>query len=117
MPEVPEGRDLDTETGEIAPPRQSFCDWLSEHRNGLCDIECAEALAEVLEGVAMTGKDGAITITLKIGMKPDAVLVTDVVTAKVPTVAEPRIYFRGLDGGLSRDNPLQPSMLKPNEGK
>lgn len=99
----------DTPEPTIEPPK--FADWLAAHRNGLLDVDVAEAFAEVVEGAIQTGKPGSLTLTLKVSTQGDMVAVTDVIAAKVPVVQDARLYWRGLDGQLTRDNPMQPSLL------
>ena len=90
-----------------------FTEWLAEHRNGVLDLDFAEAFSDVVDGVVMTGKAGTVTLTLKVAKQGDMISVVDEIKAKIPEVAEPRLYWRGLDGTLQRDNPLQPQMLRP----
>ncbi len=103
----------DAEKGDGAEQTPKFTDWLAAHRNGVLDLDFSEAFRDVVEGVVMTGKPGTVTLTLKVAKQGDMISVVDEIKAKIPELAEPRLYWRGLDGTLQRDNPLQPQMLRP----
>lgn len=99
--------DVDKET---KPPRR-FADWLAEHRGGLLDVELQETLADVVAAVARTGKAGSVTLTLKVTSEGDMVAILDTIAEKTPVEREARLYWVDLDGGLTRNNPMQPSLL------
>lgn len=111
----------DAETGDDtrpdAPaPKPKFTEWLAAHRGGVLDVDFAEAFSDVVDAVVMTGKPGTVSLTLKVNKAGEMISVIDEIKAKIPEQAEPRLYWRGLDGTLQRDNPLQPQMLRHPEG-
>jgi len=88
------------------PP--SFAAMLAQIRPGT-DIEAAETLRKVIEGVKATGKVGSIVIRLDV--KPadglsEAVVVHDKISQKVPEKTRPgSMAFITKDGDLSRTDP------------
>lgn len=92
-------------------PKPRFSEWLQEHRNGLLDVELAEAFEELVRAVGRTEKPGTITLKIKVTSEADMVAVNDELIARIPEKREARLYFVDLDGRLTRNNPLQPSLL------
>jgi ribosomal protein S28E/S33 len=91
------------------PPAPKFTEFLNEHRGGALDIELAETLDEVVDAVLRTGKAGDVTLKLKVSKNGDMmVAIMDDVNGKIPVLDEPRLYWRGTDGRLTRDNPMAP---------
>lgn len=88
-----------------------FADWLAEHRNGLLDVELHEKLTEVVACVARTKKPGSVTLTLKVTPEGDMIAILDTVGHKAPEERDARLYWVGLDGTLTRNNPMQPRLL------
>lgn len=88
-----------------------FSDWLKEHRNGVLDVELAEVLEELVRAVNRTEKGGTLKLTLKVTSEGEMVAVNDTLTAAIPEKREARLYWVDLDGQLTRNNPLQPSLL------
>jgi hypothetical protein len=83
---------------------------LSEVGDGTVHDEASERFAALFEAVAAGYGKGSIVITLKVepgaNKNLNALSVTGVVTAKVPTEApRPTVLFVGHDGEPSRDNP------------
>lgn len=98
----------DTEV-EAPPAPPKFTDFLYEHRGGALDIDLAEKLDEVVDAVLRTGKAGDVKLTLKVSKNGDMmVAIIDDVNGKIPVLDEPRLYWRGTDGKLTRDNPMAP---------
>jgi hypothetical protein len=93
-------------------PRR-FTDWLAEHRNGLADGDLTEALRDLTEACSRTGKNGTLTITLKVAPKGDMLAVSDTLSVKLPTEVEERLYWVDLGGNLTRNHPLQPPLTTP----
>lgn len=115
MPDAPDAEHTEEHTAaDVQQSKTSFVDWLAQHRNGVLDVDLADAFAEVVNAVIATGKAGSVTLTLKVDTtKGDMLAVTDVIAAKVPEINEARLYWRDLDGTLTRDNPLQPKLVLP----
>lgn len=98
---------------------QKFSEWLAQHRNGLADGELSELLEQVVTAVGRSAKknaSGSLTLKIKFKAEGDMVAVTDVVTSAIPDETEARLYWVGMDGELTRNNPLQPSLLDDSEG-
>lgn len=104
-----------------------FAEWLQEQRSGQAHIECSDALNELVEAVQATGKQGTVTLTVKV--KPagkgdhGTVLVADTVTVKLPQAERGEaIFFADDDHNLVRHNPAQQQLPlrevpKPGEAK
>lgn len=93
--------------GHVRP----FADFLVKQRAGSLNIEAAAALAEVVQAVAETGKDGTLVLTLKVSRnKAGALEVTDKVVAKIPDFGRvPTLWWADDDGNLVRRDPNQPN--------
>ena len=97
---------MDTKKENARPP--SFAAMLAQIRPGT-DVEAAETLRKVIEGVQATGKVGSIVIRLDV--KPadglsEAVVVHDKISQKVPEKTRPgSMAFITQDGDLSRTDP------------
>lgn len=101
-----EERDTEVEAPPVPP---KFSDFLNDHRGGALDIDLAEKLDEVVDAVLRTGKAGDVTLKLKVAKNGDMMVqIIDDVNGKIPVLAEGRLYFRGVDGRLTRDNPMAP---------
>lgn len=97
----------DQETGEVRP---TFAAWLAEHRHGVADLDLTEALRSVVEQVGQTRKNGSLSITIKVSAEGDMLAISDSLSVKLPTVAEPRLYWVDQNGDLTRHNPMQPEL-------
>jgi hypothetical protein len=101
----------DTEPQEDKAGGNSFLATLQRHRGGRLLAQASGKLAEVVAGVHDTGKAGTVTLTLTI--KPaqrgqSAVVVTDKLTGKVPTLeAEASFWFATPAGQLCKEDPRQ----------
>ena len=86
-----------------------FTDILRDLAGGMTAMTITEKLEEVSMAVLETGKEGALTLTLKI--KPNglrSVFITDEIKTKIPDM--PRgdtIFFADDAGTLVRDDPRQ----------
>jgi hypothetical protein len=97
-----------------------FDEWFREHRKGQSVYEAGEVLRELVAAVANTGKKGSMT--LKIDVTPEkqfgmsAVVVSDEITAKLPTPEKDSSLFF-IDGqyDLVRHDPRQMSIHDPEE--
>lgn len=103
----------------MTQPAQKFTEWLAQHRNGVADAELSEMLETVVDAVSRSSKKnatGTLTLKIKFRAEGDMVAVTDVSTTAVPDETAARAYFVGLNGELTRNNPLQPSLVRPDGG-
>lgn len=97
-------------------PAQKFSEFIAQHRNGLADAELSEVLEEVVHAVNHSTRKkatGSITLKIKLTSEGDMIAITDVSSSTTPDETEARAYFIGLDGELTRKNPLQPSLTQP----
>ena len=94
--------------------RPLFSDFISGHRAGVADTDLADALRDLVDACGRTRKGGTLTLAIRVEPEGDAVSVSDKITLKLPEVADPRIYFVTPAGDLSRDNPVQPSLSRPD---
>jgi hypothetical protein len=98
----------------MSKPRP-FADWLAEHRDGRTLQELTEGLATVVSSVLDTGKSGTITLSIKVsklGRGTSMVQVSDAVKVKAPTPdRDSSVFFSNDAGGLTRNDPYQPSLL------
>lgn len=90
-----------------------FAEFLVKQRAGSLNVEAAERLAEVVAAVAETGKDGSMTLTIKVSRnKAGALEVTDKVVAKIPDFGRvPTLWWADDDGNLVRRDPNQPELF------
>lgn len=86
-----------------------FVEWLGAHKKGEVDSELTYHLREVIEAVRETGKDGTVTLTLKVKRKGERqVTVIEDVKFKLPMHDRSEsIYFVDADTNLTRDDPAQ----------
>lgn len=92
-------------------PAQTFTDWYRKHRDGVADADLTDALEELVAAVGRTRKKGTLTLKLSVTAEGDMVAIAETVTTSIPTETDARLYWVGTDGQLSRNNPLQPSLL------
>lgn len=93
-------------------PVRPFADFLHEISNGQSHAELSEALNELVQAVALIGKGGTLTYTVKVapaGRNTAAtVVITDDIKLKAPEGDRPdSVFFVDSDGNLSRHNPAQ----------
>jgi hypothetical protein len=102
-------------TDQTAPPddeRQTrpFADVLNSLRRGKTHREASARMAELVQAVAGTGKQGSITLTLKVSKSKVSGMVEIDDTVKVKLPEPPRdasMYFADDDGNLTKDDPRQ----------
>jgi hypothetical protein len=91
-----------------------FTDVLRDIRKGRPVEEATEALADVVMAVDETGKEGSVTITLKIKPAkhggPEKVLIAEVTAKKPWADIASAIFFSDEDGNLVRFDPRQEEM-------
>jgi hypothetical protein len=89
-------------------------DVLRDIRKGRPVEEATMALADVVRAVDETGKDGSVTITLKIKAAkhggPEKTLVCEVKAKKPIAEIAPAVFFSDEDGDLHRVDPRQEEM-------
>lgn len=89
---------------------------LGSLRRGQAAVEFEDALRELLEAVQETGKQGSLTVTLKVGLydrNDSATLeITDDIKIKLPTLPKGKsLMYRDAETGLlTRRDPRQPSL-------
>jgi len=86
-----------------------FTDVLAQLRYGKTVAELTEALAELVQGCAQTGKGGSLTLTIKIAPgKSGQVEISDTVSSKLPAFERATsLFFITPEGNLSRNDPRQ----------
>jgi len=91
-----------------------FTDILREIRRGRPVEEASLALADVVQAVDETGKEGSVTITLKIKPNkhggPEKQLIAEVTAKKPRADIAPAVFFSDADGDLHRVDPHQEEM-------
>lgn len=89
-------------------------DVLRDIRKGRPVEEATMALADVVRAVDETGKDGSVTITLKVKAAkhggPEKTLVAEVKSKKPIADIAPAVFFSDKDGDLHRFDPRQEEM-------
>lgn len=89
-------------------------DILRDIRKGRPVEEATQALADVVRAVDETGKDGSVTITLKVKAAkhggPEKTIICDVKAKKPIAEIAPAIFFSDADGDLHRSDPNQEEM-------
>lgn len=89
-------------------------DVLRDIRRGRPVEEATMALADVVRAVDETGKEGSVTITLKIKPSkhggPEKTLVAEVKAKKPISEIAPAVFFSDNDGDLHRVDPRQEEM-------
>lgn len=89
-------------------------DVLRDIRKGRPVEEATMALADVVRAVDETGKEGSVTITLKIKPAkhggPEKTLIAEVKSKKPIADIAPAVFFSDQDGDLHRVDPNQEEM-------
>lgn len=89
-------------------------DILRDIRKGRPVEEATHALAEVVRAVDETGKEGSVTITLKIKPAkhggPEKTLIAEVKAKKPIAEIAPAVFFSDDEGDLHRVDPRQEEM-------
>lgn len=100
---------------EPAPTPNQFLAWLNGDKRSPLPDQLDAAFRDVVESVVAQGRKGGLV--LKVVVKPgrtdlgDVEVVADVVTKLPRPPAEGRTYFPTKDGGLSRHDPHQQTLL------
>jgi ribosomal protein S28E/S33 len=91
-----------------------FSQTLSFLEKGCLDAELTEQLAEVIKGVRETGKQGTVTMQLKVSLMKgteDTVTIQSTVNNKVPQLDRAQtIMWSTYDGDLIRSDPSQQNL-------
>jgi len=89
-------------------------DVLRDIRKGRPVEEATNALADVVKAVDETGKEGSVTITLKIRSSkhggPEKTIIAEVKSKKPIADIAPAVFFSDVDGDLHRVDPRQEEM-------
>src|SRR6185369_6276585 len=93
----------------------NFLEVVASHRSGDIMPELDEKLTEVLQAVRETGKEGALTLTLKIRPysknKIETVLIEDEIKSKIPELTKGgSIFFATEDNELHLNDPRQQTL-------
>jgi hypothetical protein len=98
-------------------PAPTFADWLDEYGSGALNDRLTAALREVAESVILYDKAGKVTLTLAISAKGGGVIVSPSVKAAPPEGKEGgQFFYVASDGSLSRRDPNQPQLTRPDTG-
>ncbi|WP_105215742.1 hypothetical protein [Pseudoalteromonas sp. T1lg22] len=91
-----------------------FSQHVSYFEKGCLDEELTEQLAEVIKGVRETGRQGSLTLQLKVSLmkgSEDTVTIQSTVNNKVPQLDRAQtIMWSTHDGDLIRNDPHQQSL-------
>ena len=98
---------------------QSIADIMGQIRGGAALHDAGKKLQELVAAVRATGKAGEISFTIKVAPdKTDDRVVTmkPVIKSKIPEKGwSDGIFFIGVDGKLSKEDPAQLELLKERE--
>lgn len=103
----------DTEREQADSGVVPFAKVIREHRDGSLHADLSDALAEIVRGVVDQGKNGTLTLKLRIGPgpAPGTIVLSPDVKADVPTEPmEAALFFHDDSGNLSRRDPRQLSI-------
>lgn len=100
------------------PIGATFADWLEEYGRGSLNDRLTAALREVAESVVLYDKGGKVTLTLAVSAKGGGVIVSPSVKAAPPEGKEGgQFFYVASDGSLSRRDPNQPQLTRPDTGE
>lgn len=95
----------------------TFADWLEEYGAGSLNDRLTAALREVAESVVLYDKGGKVTLTLAVSAKGGGVIVSPSVKSAPPEGKEGgQFFYVASDGSLSRRDPNQPQLTRPDTG-
>lgn len=98
-------------------PAVTFADWLLEYGQGVLNDRLTAALREVAEQVILHDKAGKVTLTLAFSAKGGGVIVSPSVKSAPPEGKEGgQFFYVAADGSLSRRDPNQPQLIRPDTG-
>lgn len=93
---------------------QAFSAWLFQQRQGALHSELTIALADLVQAVMDTDKEGSLTLTVKVKKAGRGIqmIVSDTVKLNKPSpTIDPSFYFFDEEtGSLSRNDPYQPDL-------
>lgn len=99
------------------PTGATFADWLEEYGAGSLNDRLTAALREVAESVVLYDKGGKVTLTLAVSAKGGGVIVSPSVKSAPPEGKEGgQFFYVASDGSLSRRDPNQPQLTRPDTG-
>ena len=99
------------------PTGATFADWLEEYGAGSLNDRLTAALREVAESVVLYDKGGKVTLTLAVSAKGGGVIVAPSVKSAPPEGKEGgQFFYVAADGSLSRRDPNQPQLIRPDTG-
>lgn len=85
-----------------------FATLLMDLDHGQVNAELSTRLAEIVEAVEETAKDGTLTLTLKVRKEATRAVVDVDIKGKEPRHPIPgTLFYFGADGNLSREDPKQ----------
>lgn len=98
-------------------PAVTFADWMTEYGHGALNDRLTAALREVAESVVLFDKGGKVTLTLALSAKGGGVIVSPSVKSAPPEGKEGgQFFYVASDGSLSRRDPNQPQLTRPDTG-
>lgn len=96
-------------------------DIIRDVRKGRVVEEASNALADVVKAIDETGKEGSVTITLKIKPSkhggPEKTITAEVKSKKPIADIAPAVFFSDEEGDLHRYDPRQEEMALGEAGK
>ena len=99
------------------PIGATFADWLEEYGAGSLNDRLTAALREVAESVVLYDKGGKVTLTLAVSANGGGVIVSPSVKSAPPEGKEGgQFFYVAADGSLSRRDPNQPQLTRPDTG-
>jgi hypothetical protein len=100
---------------EVGKPPPTAASLIAELDEGQIDGQATDLLRQVVEAVEATGKEGKLTITIKVRKEGKIAAVGGEVKAQVPQPStREMLYHFTPEGRLSRDDPRQvPLHFKP----
>ena len=108
-----ERRFIDPTTGLVVddPQIRPAADVLRDLAKGKTHDELSEAIWDLRQRVAETGKAGSVTLTISmkpLKENPDMIVVEDEIRLKLPEFPrQPSVFYADRQGNLSRQNPMQ----------
>ncbi len=94
-------------------PKNAFVDALKELQSGATMLELADALTQLISQVRMVGKEGSITLTIKVKPKansPQLAITDDIKVVPPKFDRDITIMYADDKGRLSRRDPRQPML-------
>lgn len=102
---------------EVSPPKDErrtrpFADVFNSLRRGKTHREAGNMLQELVSEVQATGRQGSMTVKLKVSRNKSGMIeIDDTLTTVLPKPErDSSLYFADDDGNLSKDDPRQPEI-------